>query len=218
MRALVVCSRSGALIPEEIKRRGIPLLYLQGGIHPGESDGKDAGFISLREILLGAIAPGVLDNLAILFVPAFNADGHERLRPLEPAEPARARGDRLARRRTQHQSQPRLHQGGRAGDAGHAAAHRPLGPADLAGDLHVTDGADFEPDISLQAEPIHIGDERLWAHGVQLRDELIAKLAAQGSIPLPFILTSSSRIPRLRVSAHRLHRGFPPAISPCATG
>jgi murein tripeptide amidase MpaA len=77
MRALVV-SRSGALTPEEIKRRGIPLLYLQGGIHPGESDGKDAGFISLREILLGAVAPGVLDNLAILFVPAFNADGHER--------------------------------------------------------------------------------------------------------------------------------------------
>ena len=77
MRALLV-SKSGALTAAEIKKRGIPLLYLQGGIHPGESDGKDAGLISLRDILQGSIAPGVLDNLAVLFVPAFNADGHER--------------------------------------------------------------------------------------------------------------------------------------------
>jgi hypothetical protein len=53
-------------------------------------------------------------------------------------------------------------------------------------DLHVTDGADFEPDISLQAEPINQGDPRLWASGAQLRDALIGKLAAQGSLPLPF--------------------------------
>src|SRR5215831_2221457 len=53
-------------------------------------------------------------------------------------------------------------------------------------DLHVTDGADFEPDISIQVEPIHQGDPSLFASGVQLRDELIAKLSKQGSLPLPF--------------------------------
>jgi hypothetical protein len=53
-------------------------------------------------------------------------------------------------------------------------------------DLHVTDGADFEPDISLQVEPIHQGDATLFAGGVRLRDELIDKLKHQGSLPLPF--------------------------------
>jgi hypothetical protein len=53
-------------------------------------------------------------------------------------------------------------------------------------DIHVTDGADFEPDISLQAEPINQGDPQLFESGRELRDELIDKLAAQGSLPLPF--------------------------------
>jgi hypothetical protein len=184
MRAMIV-TRSGALSPEETKRRGIPLLYLQGGIHPGESDGKDAGFISLRELLLGNIAPGTLDNLAILFVPAFNADGHERFArwnrpnqrgPEETGWRTTARNLNLNRDYTKSDA-PEMR-----------AMLRLIREWDplICGDLHVTDGADFEPDISLQAEPIHIGDERLRPHGVQLRDELIGKLAAQGSIPLPF--------------------------------
>jgi hypothetical protein len=53
-------------------------------------------------------------------------------------------------------------------------------------DLHVTDGADFQPDVSLQAEPINQGDARLYPAGRAMRDALIAKLAAQGSLPLPF--------------------------------
>jgi len=69
MRALIV---SGA------DPRTVPILMLQGGIHPGESDGKDAGFIALRELLSESAAPGVLKRVAILFVPAFNVDGHER--------------------------------------------------------------------------------------------------------------------------------------------
>jgi murein tripeptide amidase MpaA len=69
MRALLACRADP---------RQLPLLMLQGGIHPGESDGKDAGFIALREILGGSAAAGVLERIAILFVPAFNVDGHER--------------------------------------------------------------------------------------------------------------------------------------------
>jgi hypothetical protein len=56
----------------------------------------------------------------------------------------------------------------------------------ICADLHVTDGADFEPDISLQVEPINQGAHSLRATGVAMRDQLIEKLAAQGSLPLPF--------------------------------
>src|SRR6202047_3214485 len=69
MRALIACRADP---------RKVPVLMLQGGIHPGESDGKDAGFIALRELLGETVAPGVLERIAVLFVPAFNVDGHER--------------------------------------------------------------------------------------------------------------------------------------------
>lgn len=78
LRALVV-SRAGSLLPAELKRRKLPVLMIQAGIHPGESDGKDAGFIALREFLEGPSLPGVLEKIALLFVPAFNTDGHERV-------------------------------------------------------------------------------------------------------------------------------------------
>src|SRR5258708_38124481 len=77
MRALLI-SRSGALTPAELRAKAIPLLMIQGGIHPGESDGKDAGFIALRDLLASSTADPLLARIAVLFVPAFNTDGHER--------------------------------------------------------------------------------------------------------------------------------------------
>jgi len=184
MYAMLV-SRSGALSPEDIRRRQLPVLMLQAGIHPGESDGKDAGFIVLRELLSGSVAPGVLERIAILFVPAFNVDGHERcgrwnrpnqVGPEETGWRATAQNLNLNRDYTkadapEMQAMLRLLQ-----------RWDPL----LCADLHVTDGADFEPDISLQVEPIHQGDPQLFASGVQMRDELMDKLSRQGSLPLPF--------------------------------
>ena len=43
-------------------RRRVPVLMIQAGIHPGESDGKDAGFIALREMLNGDVRHGALDR------------------------------------------------------------------------------------------------------------------------------------------------------------
>jgi murein tripeptide amidase MpaA len=184
MRALIA-TRTGALEANELKRRRIPVLMLQGGIHPGESDGKDAGFIALRELLTGTAAAGALEKIAILFVPAFNTDGHERFGrwnrpnqkgPEETGWRGTAQNLNLNRDYTKADS-PEMQ-----------AMLRLLNEWDplVCADLHVTDGADFEPDISLQVEPIHQGDPQLYSSGTQLRDELIAKLAAEGSLPLPF--------------------------------
>jgi len=182
--ALLV-SRAGSMDPAELRRRSVPLLMLQAGIHPGESDGKDAGFIALRELLSGAVLSGVLERVALLFVPAFNTDGHERSgrgnRPNQngPEETGwRATAQNLNLNRDYMKADAPEMQ----------AMLRLLQQWDplVCADLHVTDGADFEPDISLQAEPINQGDLRLRASGAQLRDALISKLAAQGSLPLPF--------------------------------
>src|SRR3974390_2975586 len=138
MRALLV-SRGDA--------RTVPILMLQGGIHPGESDGKDAGFIALRELLSGSAAPGVLERMAILFVPAFNIDGHERFgrwnRPNQngPEETGwRATAQNLNLNRDYAKADaPEMR--------ALLALIRTWDPL-VCADLHVTDGADFQPDIS----------------------------------------------------------------------
>jgi hypothetical protein len=184
LRALIA-SRSGALSPRDLHARDIPILMIQAGIHPGESDGKDAGFIALRELLARDAAPGALDCIAVLFIPAFNTDGHER----------------VGRWNRPNQNGPEM-TGWRA-TAENLNLNRDYAKADapemqamlslidtwdplICADLHVTDGADFEPDISVQVEPINQGAASLHAGGTQLRDGLIAKLAHQGSLPLPF--------------------------------
>src|SRR5271165_6861425 len=184
MRALIA-SRSGALSAQDLHARGTPILMVQAGIHPGESDGKDAGFIALRELLSGAAASGVIEHIALLFVPAFNTDGHER----------------LGRWNRPNQNGPEI-TGSRA-TAENLNLNRDYTKADapemqallalisewdplICADLHVTDGADFEPDVSIQVEPVNQGDPQLHPSGIKMRDELIAKLARQGSLPLPF--------------------------------
>ena len=174
-----------ALIASRADPRAVPLLMLQGGIHPGESDGKDAGFIALRELLEGSAAPGALERMAILFVPAFNVDGHERFgrwnRPNQNG-PEETGWRTTAQNLNLNRDYAKVDTPEMRALFGLIRSWDPL----VCADLHVTDGADFEPDISLQAEPINEGDARLYAAGRELRDALIASLTAQGSLPLPF--------------------------------
>jgi hypothetical protein len=174
-----------ALLATRADPRRAPLLMLQGGIHPGESDGKDAGFIALRQMLEGSAAAGALERIAVLFVPAFNVDGHERVGrwnrpnqngPEETGWRTTAQNLNLNRDYTKADS-PEMR-----AMLGLIRAWDPL----VCADLHVTDGADFQPDISLQAEPVNQGDPQLYAAGRTLRDAVIAQLKEQGSQPLPF--------------------------------
>lgn len=56
---------------------GKPVVLAQGGIHSGEIDGKDAGLMLLRDIAFGG-KEDLLGNVDFLFVPVLNVDGHER--------------------------------------------------------------------------------------------------------------------------------------------
>jgi hypothetical protein len=174
-----------ALLVTRADARTVPVLMLQGGIHPGESDGKDAGFIALREILEGSAAPDALERIAILFVPAFNIDGHERFGRWN--RPNQNGPEEMGWRTTAQNLN--LNRDYAKADAPEMRALlgliRTWDPL-VCADLHVTDGADFQPDISLQAEPLNQGDERLYDATRALRDALIGKLAAQGSKPLAF--------------------------------
>ena len=181
----LAASRSGALDPQAARAANLPVLLVQGGIHAGEIDGKDAGFLALRQLLDGEVEPGILDAQVLLFVPVFNIDGHERFgawnRPNQ-------RGPEQMGWRTTAQNL-NLNRDYLKADAPEMQAMLSLvndwDPLAYI-DLHVTDGAKFEHDVSIQVEPVYAGDEALRAAGKALRDGVIDRLAAQGSLPLPF--------------------------------
>lgn len=184
MKALVASTR-GAFTPDQARRQNLPVVLIQGGIHAGEIDGKDAGFLALREVLEGKAAAGSLDKLVWVFVPVFNVDGHERFGawnrpnqrgPVEMGWRVTAQNYNLNRDYVkadapEMQAMLRLVQ-----------QWDPLAYVDL----HATDGAQFEHDISVQVEPVHAGDEGLRVAGRALRDGVLADLAKQGSLPLPY--------------------------------
>ncbi|MBB3832237.1 hypothetical protein FHR55_000403 [Xanthomonas arboricola] len=184
MKALVV-STSGALDAPSAVQRKLPVVLIQGGIHAGEIDGKDAGFLALRELLDGKAGKGVLDKLVWVFVPVFNVDGHERFgawnRPNQ-------RGPEQMGWRTTAQNLNLNRDYVKADAPEMQAMLRLVQQWDplMYVDLHVTDGAKFEHDVSVQMEPVHAGDATLQRDGTRWRDAVLADLKKQGSLPLPY--------------------------------
>ncbi|MBB3819982.1 hypothetical protein FHT03_003173 [Xanthomonas arboricola] len=184
MKALVV-STSGALDAQSAAQRKLPVVLIQGGIHAGEIDGKDAGFLALRELLDGKAGKGVLDKLVWVFVPVFNVDGHERFgawnRPNQ-------RGPEQMGWRTTAQNLNLNRDYVKADAPEMQAMLRLVQQWDplMYVDLHVTDGAKFEHDVSVQVEPVHAGDATLQRDGTRWRDAVLADLKKQGSLPLPY--------------------------------
>ncbi|MCK4776177.1 MAG: peptidase M14, partial [Candidatus Krumholzibacteria bacterium] len=78
---LLVADGDGQFSPDKVRRDDKVVLLVQACIHPGESDGKDAGLMLLRDIAVTKKYPDLLDHVTILFIPILNVDGHERFGP-----------------------------------------------------------------------------------------------------------------------------------------
>ncbi|WP_140908638.1 M14 family metallopeptidase [Cognatiluteimonas lumbrici] len=184
MQRLVV-TRSGAFTPAEAEARGLPVLLAQGGIHAGEIDGKDAGFLLLRQLLEGEAAPGALEQLVLVFVPVFNVDGHENFRAWN--RPNQRGPEEMGFRTTAQRYN--LNRDYMKADSPEMRAMlalvRDWDPL-VTLDLHVTDGAQFRHDISITGEPVNTGDMALRKAGRALRDGIAAMLTEQGSLPVVF--------------------------------
>ncbi len=181
----LVLSRSGALTAEAARAKNLPVMLVQGGIHAGEIDGKDAGFLVARQLLRGEVAAGALEKMVLVFVPVFNVDGHERFgawnRPNQ-------RGPEQMGWRTTAQNYNLNRDYAKADSVEMQSMLKLIKQWDpiLYVDLHVTDGAQFEHDVSVTMEPVYSGDAELRTLGRALRESMMTRLTEQGSLPLPF--------------------------------
>jgi hypothetical protein len=181
----LAASEDGVFDPAAVRTRQRPVVLFQGGIHAGEIDGKDAGFIALREILEGRASRDALARATFLFVPVFNVDGHERFgawnRPNQrgPEEMGwRVTAQNLNLNRDYMKVEaPEMH--------AMMALLRDWDPI-LYADLHVTDGAELREDLSVEVEPGHGFDLEFGRTGLAVRDAVIERLRRAGFQALPF--------------------------------
>ena len=77
---LAIASDPAVTSPAEAAASGRLVVYLQGNIHAGEVEGKEAVLILLRE--LATTRRELLDRLVVLAVPDYNPDGNDAFGPV----------------------------------------------------------------------------------------------------------------------------------------
>jgi hypothetical protein len=76
----VIASRPLVRTPAQARASGKPVVYVQGNIHGGEIEGKEALQALLRDLVLEA-RPNALDSIILIAVPIYNADGNDAWGP-----------------------------------------------------------------------------------------------------------------------------------------
>ena len=144
---MVIASVEQAFSPAAMQASAKPLMLAHAGIHSGEIDGKDAGMMLLRDMTVANKRRELLEKANFLFIPILNVDGHERRSafnrinqrgPVEMGWRTNARNQNLNRDFTKLDTE---------GVRAVVNVFRQWQP-DLYLDLHVTDGADYQYDIT----------------------------------------------------------------------
>jgi hypothetical protein len=162
---VVVASRDGTFDPAAARAAGKPVVLLQAGIHPGEIEGKDAGLMLLRDIAITGKQPHLLDHLVLVYIPVFSVDGHENSSPYH-----RINQNGPASMGFRGQSQYlNLNRDYVKADAPEMRAWLQLWQRwlpDLLIDIHTTDGADYQYDLTWYTEDPHKLDPAAsaWLH------------------------------------------------------
>jgi hypothetical protein len=181
----MIISPSGYLSPKTAKANKQTVLLIQGGIHAGEIDGKDAGFQVFRQMLDGELGKDILKNVVVVFVPVFNVDGHENFRAWNRPNqrgPEEMGFRTTAQRYNLNRDYLKVEAPEMRAMMGLVRSWDPAAEMDL----HVTDGAKFQHDISITAEPVNSGDDDLQVLGRKVRDQVIDELKSAGNKPVAF--------------------------------
>ncbi|MDP1630871.1 MAG: M14 family metallopeptidase [Caulobacter sp.] len=187
-----------------------PVLMVQAGIHPGEIDGKDAGMMLLRDIAFYG-KDDLLDRVNLILIPILSVDGHERAGPYSRPN---QRGPRIQGWRNTATNQ-NLNRDYMKLDQPEMQAARALivkyGP-DLYVDVHVTDGIDYQYDVTYG----YNGEDGVWSRSPAIarwldsafKPAMNAALEAQGHIPGELVFALDDRDPKKGLSDGGLGERF----------
>jgi hypothetical protein len=148
---LVVAAKNGEFTPEAARASGKEIVMVQSGIHAGEIEGKDAALMLLRDLSVGGKHPKLLDHAILVWLPIFNVDGHENSNPYNrinqngpDAMGFRATAQNLNLNRDYVKADaPEMRDWLKMFDAW---------LPDLFMDIHTTDGADYQYDLTWYLE------------------------------------------------------------------
>ena len=149
-----IANTNGVFTPESARATKLPIVLVQAGIHPGEIEGKDAGLMLLRDFAVTGKLPHLLDHAVLVFIPVFSVDGHENSSPYNRIN---QNGPDSMGFRGQSQYL-NLNRDYIKADTPEMRAWLKLWwrwRPDLLIDVHTTDGADFQYDLTWYLEDPH---------------------------------------------------------------
>jgi Zinc carboxypeptidase len=146
-----ILSRDGEFDPARLHAQNRPIVLIQNAIHAGEMDGKDSCLALMRDIVITHAKAALLDRAVLVIIPIYNADGHERFGPYNRIN--QNGPEQMGWRTTS--TNLNLNRDYMKADAPETRAFLKLWNKwlpDFFVDDHVTDGADFQYDVTLSIE------------------------------------------------------------------
>jgi len=201
----VIASKDGATLDP-----AKPVLLAQAGIHPGEIDGKDAGMMLLRDIAFGG-KDGLLEGANLILIPILSVDGHERASAYSRPN---QRGPRIqgwrhtATNQNLNRDFMKLDQPEMRALMGLIRKYDPA----LYVDIHVTDGMDYQYDVTYG----YNGEDGIYSRSpaaaawldATFKPAMNAALEAQGHIPGPLVFGIDDADPKKGLSDGGLGERF----------
>jgi hypothetical protein len=183
---LMIVSSDKAFTPEAAAKTNKAVVLIQSGIHSGEIEGKDTALMLTRDMVITKARAKWLDSAIFLVMPVFNVDGHEDRSPFNRAN---QNGPDITGTRAQAQ-QLNLNRDYMKGLTPEMRGFLKLYHAwmpDFMFDNHVTDGADYQYDVTWDmAHHADIGEPTAAWVNDRFIPELNKRMAAGGHLVSPY--------------------------------
>ena len=192
---VVIASDDGSFTPDAARAAHKAVVLVQAGIHPGEIEGKDAGLMLLRDIAVSGRYPHLLDHVVLIYIPVYNVDGHEHSSPYNRIN---QNGPESMGFRGQAQYL-NLNRDYIKAEAPETLAWLKLWQTwlpDFLIDIHTTDGADYQYDLTWYTEDPHKFDPVIAAWQRKLMEQAIPAYEKLGHLASIYLEFKDGRDPR----------------------
>jgi hypothetical protein len=190
---MLIASEQGFFEAGKMANSTKPTIFIQAGIHAGEIDGKDAMFMLLRDIATGK-RRDILKKVNILFIPILNVDGHERssvFNRINQRGPAKMGFRTNANNLNLNRDFTKLDTPEVISVLKVINNYNP----NLYIDIHVTDGADYQYDVTYGYNPVFSSESPAVSDTLNqfFKPVIDNMLAEQGHTPGPLVFVMDKR-------------------------